>query len=307
MTATDQLQKYLFADRSVRAQTVDLTLAWQQLQANHDYPPSVVRLLGELVAASTLLAANLKFEGSLVLQLQGDGDIPLIVVECRSNLDIRATVKVREGAQLPPEGDLQSLVNPGGKGRFSVVLDPARRKPSQPPYQGVVPMAGDTVAQVLEHYMVTSEQLQTRIWLAANAERSTGLLLQKLPDTGGHPQSSEEPSWDRAQHLAATLTEAEMLTASPSTLIHRLFWDEDLLVFDAQPVRFHCPCSRERVSNMLRMLGYDEVKDILNEQGRVQVNCDYCTRQYVFDRVDCAEVFASDQPTSLRHHSGERH
>src|SRR5690606_10382448 len=127
--ATDQLQKYLFADRSVRAQTVDLTLAWQQLQANHDYPPSVVRLLGELVAASTLLAANLKFEGSLVLQLQGDGDIPLIVVECRSNLDIRATVKVREGAQLPPEGDLQSLVNPGGKGRFSVVLDPARRKP----------------------------------------------------------------------------------------------------------------------------------------------------------------------------------
>ncbi len=307
MTATDQLQKYLFADRTVRAQTVDLTLAWQQIQANHQYPPAVVRLLGELVAASTLLSANLKFEGSLVLQLQGDGDIPLIVVECRSNLDVRATVKVREDTVLPADGDLQSLMNPGGKGRFSVVLDAARRQPNQPPYQGVVPMVGDTVAQVLDHYMATSEQLQTRLWLAANAERCTGLLLQRLPDTGGNVTGQVESGWERAQHLAATIHDAEMLTTSSSTLMHRLFWEEDLIVFDAQSVRFHCPCSRERVSNMLRMLGHDEVNDILAEQGRVQVNCDYCTRQYVFDRVDCAEVFASDQPPSLRHHSRKHH
>lgn len=304
---SDQLQKYLFADRTVRAQTVDLTLAWQQIQANHHYPAPVTRLLGELVAASALLSANLKFDGTLVLQLQGDGDIPLIVVECRANLDVRATVKVRDEAELPDTGDLQSLMNPGGRGRFIVVLDPPRRSGSVQPYQGVVPMVGDTVAQVLEHYMATSEQLQTRLWLGANPQRCAGLLLQRLPDTGGHVMGQAEPSWDRALHLAATLHEAELLETPSATLMHRLFWEEDLLVFDAQSVRFFCPCSRQKVANMLRMLGHDEVDDILREQGHVKVNCDYCTRQYLFDRVDCAEVFASAQPDSLRHHSGERH
>ncbi|MCK9511998.1 MAG: Hsp33 family molecular chaperone HslO [Pigmentiphaga sp.] len=304
---SDFLRKYLFADRTVRAQTVDLTTAWQQILANHDYPEPIVRLLGDLVAASVLLSANLKFDGTLALQLQGDGGIPLIVVECRANLDVRATVKVAEGAILPPQGDLQSLMNPGGRGRFSVVLDPPKRGGTAQPYQGVVPMVGDTVSQVLEHYMATSEQLQTRLWLGANASRCAGLLLQRLPDIGGHVSGQTEPSWERALQLANTLDEAELLEISSDTLMHRLFWQEDLLAFEPQAVRFRCPCSREKVGNMLRLLGQTEVDDILDEQGQVTVNCDYCTRRYVFDRVDCAEVFASDQPNALQHRSGERH
>ncbi len=303
----DQLQKYLFADRTVRVQSLDLSTAWQQIQANHYYPPAVSRLLGELVAASALLSANLKFDGTLVLQLQGDGVIPLIVVECRSNLDLRATVKISDLEQLPTHGDLQSLMNPGGKGRFSVVLDTSLRAPGSQPYQAIVPMVGDTVAQVLEHYMLTSEQLQTRMWLGANTERCTGLLLQRLPDIGGDVVSGVEPGWDRAQHLAATLTEAELLEVPAATIVHRLFWQEDLLVFEPEPVRFFCPCSRDKVANMLRMLGSEEVDSILEEQGQVKVTCDYCTRRYVFDKVDCAEVFATDKPDSLRHHSADKH
>lgn len=303
----DQLQKYLFADRTVRVQTLDLSTAWQQIQANHQYPPAVSRLLGELVAASALLAANLKFDGTLVLQLQGDGAIPLIVVECRSNLDLRATVKISDPERLPTHGDLQSLLNPGGQGRFSVVLDTPKRAPGTQPYQAIVPMVGDSVAQVLEHYMLSSEQLQTRLWLAANDERCTGMLLQRLPDTGGQIVQGVEPGWDRALHLAATLNEAELLDVSAATVVHRLFWQEDLLVFEPEPVRFFCPCSRDKVANMLRMLGQTEVDDIVAEQGQVSVACDYCTRRYVFDKVDCAEVFATNRPDSLRHHSSEKH
>src|SRR5690606_15241724 len=160
---SDQLTKYLFADRTVRAQTIQLESAWQAVQAGHDYPPVITALLGELVCASALLSANLKFDGALVLQLQGDGDVRLIVVECRANLDLRATVKLREGAVLPDDGTLQTLLNPHGNGRFTVVLDPPRKQPGHQPYQGVVPLVGDTVAQALEHYMMTSEQLQTRL------------------------------------------------------------------------------------------------------------------------------------------------
>src|SRR5690606_35003057 len=162
---SDQLRKYLFADKTVRAQTVFLREAWEAIQANHHYPPAISQLLGELVAASVLMSGNLKFDGSLVFQLQGDGDVRLIVVECRANLELRATVKLREGADLPTESGLQALLNPGGTGRFAVILDPLRKLPGQQPYQGIVPLVGDTVASALEHYMAHSEQLQTRIWL----------------------------------------------------------------------------------------------------------------------------------------------
>ena len=169
---TDQLKKYLLEDRSVRVQAVRLTDTWKAVQANHDYPPAITHLLGELVAASTLLAANIKFDGSLVLQIQGDGPIALLVVECRSDLSLRATVKVREGHEVPAAGDMQSLLNPGGNGRFIVVLDPKHKVPGQQAYQGIVPLEGETVAEALQHYMKASEQLDTRLWLAACPDRT---------------------------------------------------------------------------------------------------------------------------------------
>ncbi len=293
---TDQLKKYLLEDRSVRVQAVRLTDTWKAVQANHDYSPAITHLLGELVAASTLLAANIKFDGSLVLQIQGDGPIALLVVECRSDLSLRATVKVREGHEVPADGTMQSLLNPGGNGRFIVVLDPQRKVPGQQTYQGIVPLEGETVAEALQHYMKASEQLDTRLWLGADADHAAGMLIQRLPYHGGSdaPILSEQAAaetWDRAVALASTLKRDELLATEIDTLIHRLYWEETLVAFDPQPVRWHCPCTRERVANMLRSLGEEEVNDILAERGQVDVSCDFCGKPYAFDAVDCAALF----------------
>ena len=300
---TDQLKKYLTDDRSVRVQAVRLDDTWKAVQANHDYPPAITNLLGELVAASTLLAANIKFDGSLVLQIQGDGPIALLVVECRSDLSLRATVKVREGHEVPTDGTMQSLLNPGGNGRFIVVLDPQRKLPGQQPYQGIVPLEGDTVAQALQHYMKASEQLDTRLWLSADAEHTAGMLIQRLPHHGGADaqilsEQAATETWDRITALAGTLKRDEMLATDIDTLIHRLFWEETLVAFDPLPVSWHCPCTRERVANMLRSLGEQEVNSILEERGQVDVGCDFCGKPYKFDAVDCAALFSPHQPAS---------
>ncbi len=296
---TDQLKKYLFQDHSVRIQAVRLQDTWQQAQVNHHYPQAVTSLLGELVAASTLLATNIKFDGSLVLQIQGDGPIALLVVECGSDLSLRATIKVREGHTLPETGSMQSLLNPGGNGRFIVVLDPKNKVPGQQAYQGIVPLEGETVAEALQHYMKASEQLDTRLWLAADGEHAAGLLLQRLPHTGGHDGAAAEEaadSWDRATHLALTLGQEELLQTDTDTLIHRLYWDDSLLTFEPLDVRWHCPCTRERVADMLRALGEPEIDSIVAELGHVEVSCDFCGKPYQFDAVDCAALFVPTKP-----------
>lgn len=301
---SDQLKKYLFEDRSVRIESVHMQQAWQSAQAHHQYPPSVASLLGELVAASTLLAATLKFDGSLLLQLQGDGAIALMVVECRADLSIRATVKMRE-RPLPIQRDLQSLLNPGGTAKFIVVLDPPKNTPGRQAYQGIVPLEGETIAQALEQYMLRSEQLETRIWLAADTNSSTGLLLQQLPVQGGNQHAeilSAQESWQRAQRLAETLSTPEMLEVDQETLLHRLFWQETLLTFEARPIIWQCSCTRERVADMLRMLGRTEVEDILQTQGKIEVACEFCGQPYHFDGVDSAVLFqplATDSGKSL--------
>lgn len=325
---TDQLKKYLFEDRTVRVQAVRLTDTWSDAQAHHQYPSAVRKLLGELVAASTLLAANIKFDGSLLLQIQGDGPIALLVVECRTEspnsrgslpaggragsragagataaLSLRATVKVRDGHEVPEDGTLQTLLNAHGGGRFIVLLDPRRKVPGQQPYQGIVPLEGETVAEVLEHYMKASEQLDTRMWLAAGDQHAAGLLVQRLPDHGGTPGETAPDSsdgWNRAVHLASTLTGPELVATDIDTLIHRLFWEETLIAFEPETVRWHCPCGREKVADMLRMLGRDEVESVLAEQGKVEVLCDFCGKPYLFDAVDCAGLFVSGSPVQDR-------
>ncbi|MYN11543.1 redox-regulated molecular chaperone Hsp33 [Pusillimonas sp. TS35] len=295
----DQLQKFLSPDNSTRVQAVRVTSAWQTGLAHQQLPGCVQRLLGELVSAAVLLASNIKFDGSLVLQLQGDGPIALVVVECTADLSIRATASLREGQQVPEEGSLQSLLNTQGKGQFIVVLDPTSRMPGMSPYQGVVPLEGDTVAEVLQAYMRNSEQLDTRLWLAADGQRSAGLLLQKLPRHGGHrggPEQSDleacaDETWSRLTQLAQTVQADELLELDTAALMHRLFWQESLTAFDPQPVRWHCPCSRERVAGMLRTLGREEVEDILQEFGQVNITCNFCGKPYAFDNVDCAELF----------------
>lgn len=299
---TDQLNKYLFADQLTRAQTVELSASWQTGLSHQSYPEPVRDLLGELTAAAVLLAGNLKLDGSLILQAQGDGPIALMVVECSSDFNIRATVSLREGADMPAEGNLQNLLNTYDNGKFIVVLEPKSGSDLQP-YQGIVPLEGDTLAEVLENYMKHSEQLDTKIFLAANAEKANGLLLQRLPGTGGHIEGTDapdEPSWDRAQQLAATVKNEELLQLPASELIHRLFWQEDLMQLAPTDLNWHCPCTRERVADMLSMLGREEIESILSEQEQVEVSCNFCGKPYQFDPVDCAQLFIakSDRPNS---------
>jgi Disulfide bond chaperones of the HSP33 family len=302
---TDTFKKYLMGDSSARIQAVRLEKSWQTGLAHQCYPPSVQKLLGELAAAAVLLATNIKFDGSLVLQLQGDGPVALIVVECTSDLTFRATVNLRDSQPLPEDGSLQTLLNPNGAGRFMVVLDPGRNR-DLAPYQGIVPMDGDSVAEVLETYMRTSEQLDTRLWLAADEQNAAGLLLQRLPDIGGiatddahaEPGSThgseverKAESWNRITQLASTLMAPELLATDIDTLIHRLFWQETLTHLDTKSVQWHCPCTRERVANMLRMLGRDEIESLLQERESVSVSCNFCGKPYEFDAVDCAGLF----------------
>jgi molecular chaperone Hsp33 len=297
---SDQLKKFLSEDRSVRIESVHIHQAWQTAQAHHSYPPAVAALLGELVAASTLLAATLKFDGSLLLQLQGDGAIALMVVECRADMSVRATVKLRD-RPLPIQRDLQALLNPGGTAKFIVVLDPPKNTLGRQAYQGIVPLEGDSIAEALEQYMLRSEQLDTRIWLAANTDCCTGLLLQRLPLQGGNQQAevlSAEETWVRTQRLAETLSSKEMLEVAQDDLLHRLFWEELLLMFEAKPVTWKCSCTRERVADMLKMLGRAEVQDILETQGKIEVACEFCGQPYLFDGVDSALLFQPLVPGS---------
>ena len=303
---SNQLKKYLFQDNTVRVQAVRLTDAWQDGLVHQHYPDCVQQLLGELVSAAVLLASNIKFDGSLVLQLQGDGPVALIVVECNVNRDIRATATLREGVDVPADGSLQTLLNANGNGRFIVVLDPNRETTDMQPYQGIVPLEGDSVAQVLEGYMRSSEQLDTRLWLTADARCSAGLLLQRLPGHGGKITATvQEETWQRAVILAETLKTQELLDLSSDEVVQRLFWEETLLAFEPQNVRWHCPCTRERVGNMLRMLGAVEIESILSESDEVEVSCNFCGKPYHFDAIDCASLFTENRdsghanPTSL--------
>jgi len=291
----DGVLRFLLRGASVRGEVVVLDRAWREVIARHALPEPVRDRLGELSAAAALLGATLKFDGSLVLQIHGDGPVALFVVEYRSDGAYRATAKMREGASIPQDAPLPALVDAQGRGRFVATLDPRESAPDKPTWQGIVPFEGATVAGVLERYMQRSEQVPTRLWLAADGERAVGLLLQRLPDEAGEPQADAD-GWNRMQQLADTVAPEELLTLPADELLRRLFWQESLYAFDHRPCRFACRCTREKVGDMLRMLGSDEVEAILAERGEVEVHCEYCNQAYRFDLVDSLALFHSLAP-----------
>ncbi|SFG30653.1 molecular chaperone Hsp33 [Duganella sp. CF458] len=312
MTNTpDTLQKFVFEDAAVRGELVDISATWREIVARHHYPVAVKRLLGQMVSAAALLSANLKFNGSLIMQLHGDGPVRLLVVECDSDLRMRATAKLNAEFAIAEDAGLQPLVNAHGHGRFVITLDPAEKVPGQQPYQGIVPLDGDDVATVIEHYMLRSEQLDTKLWLAADDQVSRGLLLQKLPLHGGKAETTaqavehSQETWNRVVMLGDTLKEAEMLEHGIEELQKRLFWEETLRVFEPLHPTFHCSCTREKVGNMLKMLGQQEVEDALSEQGKLGINCDFCGKHYEYDAVDCAQLFITDAPAEALIHGSE--
>ena len=316
-----ELVKFLFEGLPVRGALVRLTGAWVELLARRapaqGHAVEVRTLLGEMTAAAVLMQANIKFDGALVLQIFGDGPVKLAVAEVQSELTVRATAKVV--GEVPPGARLQELLNPHGQGRCTITLDPKGRQPGQQPYQGVVPLQGASdvppqqVQQLLEHYMLQSEQLDTRLVLAADDRVAAGLLIQRLPAQGarnldgGRGRRSEDgigldEDFNRIAMLAATLTREELLTLDSGKILHRLFWQETVRVFAPAAPRFACTCSRQRVRNMLRGLGREESESLIAERGEVEVGCEFCGAMYHFDAVDVGEMFTPgrDQPPGTR-------
>jgi molecular chaperone Hsp33 len=314
----DQLQKFMFSTAPVRGEIVSLSNTWQEVLTRRQYPAPVRTVLGEMMAACALLSANLKFEGTLIMQIFGDGPVKMLVVQCGSDLSMRATARLADDAAttLTDDASLADLVNTSGHSRCVITLDPASKQPGQQPYQGIVPLSGDdgplpSIAAVLEHYMRHSEQLDTRLWLAANDARAVGMLLQKLPGDGGivpHPGELDADTWERVCALGSTLSRDEMLEQEPETVFRRLFWQENVHHFEPAGARFQCSCSREKVGAMLRMLGREEVDSVIAERGHVEVHCDYCNQRYEFDPVDVAQLFVvSGLSEGVAPATGQRH
>ncbi len=292
---SDTLQRFMFDSSPVRGELVEIAEAWQQVQERRTYPRAVAIVLGEMMAAASLLSANLKFNGAIIMQIHGDGPVQLLVVECDSALRLRATAKLAPDPQIADDASLRDLVNLHGQGRFAITLDPADKLPGQQAYQGIVSLDGDSVATVIENYMLRSEQLDTRLWLAADDKVTRGLLLQKLPDEGGTPSpQADNDRWEHVVTLASTLRTDEMLSTDIMTLLNRLYWEEQVRVFEPRHPSFHCGCSREKVGNMLKMLGQEEIASALADLGGLDIDCDFCGQQYAFDAVDCAQLFTTD-------------
>lgn len=291
----DTLQRFVFENTPVRGNLVNLTSTFQ-LALNKQLLPSGLRqALGELMAASALLTATLKMNGSLVLQIQSKGLLKLLVVECNSDFGIRATAKWTGDVN-----DQQSLFDLIEHGQFMITLDP---KDGGQAYQGIVPLEGDSISAILENYMLRSEQIDTKIWLSCDGNAAAGMLLQKLPETMNQVTRNQEhaehdvDTWNRVGHLASTITDNELLNLPTETLLKRLFNEEDIRLFEASHTAFFCSCSRDSVANMLRMLGNVELSSIIEEQGQIEVNCDFCNTHYKFDKIDAAQLLVAEVTT----------
>jgi molecular chaperone Hsp33 len=291
----DSLQRFLFENAPIRGELVHLDTAWRSIIERHDYPEVLRNIMGELTAAAVLLAATLKLQGSLVLQIMGKGAVRLLVVECSGDMKLRATAKWSGDLA---QGSFAELI---GDGQFVITLDP---KDGGQPYQGIVALEGSSVAEVMQNYMTHSEQLETRLWLAADGQQAAGMLLQKMPDAENQPVPADQDAWPRAVILAETLKAEELLLLPAITLIQRLYHEEDIRLFDAQRVIFYCSCSRENVGRMLQMLGRDEVNSILAERENIEVHCEFCNQRYEFDKVDAEVIFVEAvvlPPSEARH------
>lgn len=281
MLQHDSLQRFIFEHAPIRGEIVHLDATWQAVLERRQYPPRVRELLGELMAAAALLTSTLKFDGRLIMQIQGKGPVNLLVVECTSDRTMRA---IAQWQGEIPDAPLAALV---GDGRLAVTIDPLKGKER---YQAIVALEGLTVAEAFENYFARSEQLATRLWLASDPQQAAGMLLQRLPEA---EPSDDDDAWMRAVHLGSTITREELLALPVREIVRRLYHEEDIRLFSRMPVSFRCSCSRARVEAVLRMLGRDEIQSILAEQGSISVDCEFCGSRYEFDHIDAEQLFAA--------------
>lgn len=286
---SDVLSRFIFERTHVRGELVHLDATWRAILERRDYPEPVRELLGQAMAAAALLITTIKFTGSLILQIQGNGPVSLIVVQAKHDRTLRGLAHWTDPV-LP--GPLAQLV---GDARLAITIDQGGDRER---YQGIVALnTEETLAHALEEYFARSEQLATRLWLVTGEERAAGMLLQALPG-----ETEDADAWNRTVQLADTLSREELLELPQREVLRRLFHEEDVRLFEPEPVSFRCSCSRERIETVLRGLGYDEVQSIIAEQGRVSVDCEFCNQNYLFDAVDVEKLFAAGehQPTVPR-------
>jgi len=296
----DALTRFVFERAPIRGAWVSLDAASREILESHPYPPALRRVMAELLAAATLLASTLKFTGSLIVQLQGEGPVRLLVVECNDALELRATAQwdAERTAALGHEATLAELAGGASQGRLVITLDP---RGNGNIYQGIVTLETGSVALLIEHYLATSEQLASRLVLATDAGRAVGLLVQRLPGVAGDGEHGADDPWGRAVERIGALDNAVLL--APGTAEAHLaasFPHDDVRVFRPRGVAFHCPCSQERVERALRIAGRTEIESILAERGDVVVTCEFCNRTYAFGPAEARAVFAP-QVSSVRH------
>lgn len=284
MSNADQIQRLMFDDMDVRGVIVGLKESYQQILARADYPDFIQRVLGEMLAAVALLSSNLKIEGRLLLQAEGEGGVRILMAECNHKNEVRGIARFADDAKVEePERFDQLLV----KGRMVLTIEPE----SGQRYQGVVPLQGATVAECIQKYFVQSEQLATYLQLSADGQNAGGLMLQVMPasETGG------DDDWSHIVTLAATLSDTELLSLDNETLLHRLFHQENVRLFDSQEVSFKCGCSRQRSASALLMMTEEELLSLAEEQGgEVDTSCQFCNQIYRFDTADIRALFRND-------------
>jgi molecular chaperone Hsp33 len=281
----DRLQRFLLDNTKVRGEWVHLDETWQRLLDCANYPESIRNILGEALASVSLLAATIKFQGSLMMQINGEGPAHLLLVQATSEGTVRGLARWKDEHQQAVEAatNIQEMF---GNGHIVITIDPTDKSER---YQGVVGLQGESLADSLKDYFEQSEQLKTRLWLAADGKSAAGLLLQRLPG-----EVEDEDGWGRATTLADTLQRKELLELDNETLLTRLFHEEDVHLFDAESVAFKCSCSLEKVNSMVQSLGEAEANSIIDEQGGIDVTCEFCNTNYSLDAVDVSQLFVDD-------------
>lgn len=291
MQDKDVLRRFLFDNLAIRGEWLNLTDSWQAAKQHHNYPAAVTQQLGEAIAAATLLSATIKFDGNLILQAQGDGPLKSLVAQSSNDRNIRGWARCEENATA---NDFKSLL---GSGRMVLTIEPNKGEP----YQGIVPLVGEKISDAVENYFNQSEQLKTRLWIFANEQQVAGLFIQELPS---EDKVESEENWARIETLANTVTAEELLSLPCETMLHRLFNEEAVRLFDENSVAFKCRCSNEKVATTLLSLGRAAVDDIIIEQNEIVADCEFCSAKYHFDKVDIERIFSNflSQPSSTTRH-----
>lgn len=286
MRERDSLHRFIIENSRVRGELVHLDASWKAIVERTEYPAIVKKQLGDAVAAVALLSATIKYKGKIILQIRGDGPLHLLVVQATSENTVRGIARWQSEV---PEGTLKDVF---GQATMVITIEPEAGEP----YQGIIELKGDQLSNGIEDYFQQSEQLPTRLWLTSDNDACAGLLLQELPDHESDDENNS-PDWEHHEHLAATITNSELLSLQAKEILHRLYHEEDVRLFESEIFSFRCGCSRERIESMLMSLGYGEVRQTVEEEGKVAIDCEFCNAHYEYDAVDVEKLFATaNQP-----------